>query len=204
MIAIMRARVMRSLGEVGIIEKPVPRAGPNDAILRTTAALICTSDIHTVAGAIGQRKNLTLRREAVGVFHVNKAIASLAPIPNDRTDQQAAYCCHMLSTGFVAAEFGTVPLGVSVAVFGEGPIGMMATVGARLLSAGFVIGVDANRSRRRARVAPGGRRRRRRGSASRRGPKDRHEHPRQIARSPLASDRRELWCRCRCRGRTDA
>src|SRR5581483_691031 len=35
-------------------------------LVRTTAALICTSDVHTVGGAIGERTNLTLGHEAVG------------------------------------------------------------------------------------------------------------------------------------------
>src|SRR6187549_3640351 len=65
----MRTFVMRRIGEVGVMEKPIPEPGPNDAIIRTTAALICTSDTHTVAGAIGQRENITLGHEAVGVIH---------------------------------------------------------------------------------------------------------------------------------------
>ena len=65
----MNCFVMHGIGKVGLIEKPVPRAGPNDAIIRTTAALICTSDTHTVAGAIGDRHGLTLGHEAVGVIH---------------------------------------------------------------------------------------------------------------------------------------
>lgn len=202
--ATMKAFVMHRIGKVGVIEKPIPRPGPHDAIIRTTAALICTSDTHTVAGAIGPREDLTLGHEAVGVvhelgetvaatglfkvgqrvavnaitpcyacdncqrgvpsqcggmlggwkfanvkdgnmaeyFHVNNAVANLAPIPDDLTDEQAVYCCDMLSTGFVAAEFGNIPIGGSVAVFGEGPIGMMATAGARLRGAGLVIGVE--------------------------------------------------------------
>jgi threonine dehydrogenase-like Zn-dependent dehydrogenase len=64
-------------------------------------------------------------------FHVNNAVANLAPIPDGLTDEQAAYCCDMLSTGFVAAEFGNIPIGGSVAVFGVGAVGMMAIVGAR-------------------------------------------------------------------------
>lgn len=209
MATMMKAFVMHGIGEVGIIDKPIPRPGPYDAVLRTTAALICTSDTHTVAGAIGPRKDLTLGHEAVGVihelgeavaavglfkfgqrvavnaitpcyacencqrgfpsqcggmlggwkfanvkdgsmaeyFHVNNALANLAPIPDDLNDEQAAYCCDMLSTGFVAAEFGNIPLGGSVAVFGEGPVGMMATVGARLCGAGFVIGVESKPDR---------------------------------------------------------
>jgi isopropanol dehydrogenase (NADP+) len=36
-------------------------------------------------------------------FHVNAAEANLAPIPDDLSDEQACYCCDMLSTGFMPA-----------------------------------------------------------------------------------------------------
>ncbi len=65
----MKAFVMHAIGKVGMIEKPIPRPGPIDAIVRTTAAMICTSDTHTVAGAIGDRHGLTLGHEAVDVIH---------------------------------------------------------------------------------------------------------------------------------------
>jgi len=48
--------VMRGSGKVGLMEKPIPRRGSNDAIIRAAAALICTSETHTVAGAIGDRR----------------------------------------------------------------------------------------------------------------------------------------------------
>ena len=64
----MKAFVMREIGKVGILEKPIPRIGPNDALVKTTAALICSSDVHTVAGAIGPRLDRTLGHEAVGVI----------------------------------------------------------------------------------------------------------------------------------------
>lgn len=201
----MKCFVMRGIGKVAVMEKPVPRPGPFDAIVRTTAALICTSDTHTVAGAIGDRHDLTLGHEAVGVihelgaavaeagrfrigqrvavnaitpcyacdncqrgyssqcggmlggwkfanvkdgnmaefFHVNNALANLAPIPDGLTDEQAAYCCDMLSTGFIGAEFANIPIGGSVAIFAQGPVGLMATVGARLRGAGLIIGVES-------------------------------------------------------------
>lgn len=64
----MKAFVMRQIGEVGFMDKVVPEdPGPNGAIIRTTRALLCTSDTHTVAGAIGEREDLTLGHEAVGV-----------------------------------------------------------------------------------------------------------------------------------------
>ncbi len=201
----MKCFVMRGIGKVAVMDKPIPRPGPNDAVIRTTAALICTSDTHTVAGAIGDRKDLTLGHESVGVihelgeavkaaglfkvgqrvavnaitpcyacdncqrgyssqcgemlggwkfanlkdgsfaefFHVNNAVANLAPIPDGVSDEQAAYCCDMLSTGFVGAEHANIPIGGSVAVFSQGPVGLMATVGARLRGAGLVIGVES-------------------------------------------------------------
>jgi threonine dehydrogenase-like Zn-dependent dehydrogenase len=63
----MKAFVMHEIGKVGVVDKPIPNVGPNDALVRTTAALICTSDVHTVKGAIGPRENRTLGHEAVGV-----------------------------------------------------------------------------------------------------------------------------------------
>jgi threonine dehydrogenase-like Zn-dependent dehydrogenase len=197
----MKAFVMKRIGEVGVMEKPIPEPGPNDAVIRTTAALICTSDAHTVAGAIGERHDITLGHEAVGVihrlgsavrgfkegdrvavnaitpctqcenclrgytsqctqalggwkfanvkdgnmaeyFHVNAALANLAPIPGELPDEKAVYCADMLSTGFMGAEHAAIPIGGSVAIFAQGPVGLMATVGARLLGAGLVIGVE--------------------------------------------------------------
>ena len=65
----MKTFVMKRTGEVGFVSKPVPKPGPNDAVIRTTRALVCTSDVHTVKGAIGDRTDLTLGHEAVGVVH---------------------------------------------------------------------------------------------------------------------------------------
>lgn len=63
----MKAFVMKGIGSVGFQEKPRPECAPNEALVRTTKALVCTSDAHTVAGAIGERNGLTLGHEAVGV-----------------------------------------------------------------------------------------------------------------------------------------
>ncbi len=197
----MKCFVMNGIGEVGFAEKPIPQAGPNDAVIKTTHALVCTSDIHTVKGAIGDRENLTLGHEAVGIvhevgdqvqsfkkgdrvavnaitpcykcdnclrgftsqctqmlggwkfanvkdgtfaeyFHVNDAEANLAVIPESVSPEAAVYTCDMMSTGFMGAEHGHIPLGGTVAVFALGPVGLMAVVGARLQGAGLIIGID--------------------------------------------------------------
>jgi hypothetical protein len=49
----MQTFVMKRIGEVGIMEKPAPTPGPNGAVIKTTAILVCTSDTHTAGGAIG-------------------------------------------------------------------------------------------------------------------------------------------------------
>jgi threonine dehydrogenase-like Zn-dependent dehydrogenase len=76
-------------------------------------------------------------------FHVNEADANMALIPEGVSDEEAVYCCDMLSTGFLGAENGNIPMGGTVAVFAEGPVGLMATVGARLRGAGLIIGVES-------------------------------------------------------------
>src|ERR1700674_5747168 len=76
----MKAFVMKGLDRVGFVDKPIQKPGANDAIVKTTRALICTSDSHTVHGAIGQRENLTLGHEAVGIVHeVGSEVRKLKP-----------------------------------------------------------------------------------------------------------------------------
>src|SRR6185437_14690325 len=64
----MRAFVIKKVGETGLVEKPVPGPGPEEAVVRTTAALICTSDVHTVKGALPVPDGRTLGHESVGVI----------------------------------------------------------------------------------------------------------------------------------------
>ena len=76
----MRAFVMNGIGKVGFADKPIPTPGPTDAVVKTSKALICTSDVHTVNGAIGPRENLTLGHEAVGFVHqVGSAVKRFTP-----------------------------------------------------------------------------------------------------------------------------
>ena len=64
----MKGFAMLKIGEVGWIEKERAKCGPRDAIVRPTALAPCTSDVHTVwEGAIGDRHNMILGHEAVGI-----------------------------------------------------------------------------------------------------------------------------------------
>jgi threonine dehydrogenase-like Zn-dependent dehydrogenase len=73
---------------------------------------------------------------------VPDAMTNLAPIPNALTDEQVLMCPDIMSTGFSGAESGKVKIGDVVAVFAQGPIGLCATAGARLMGATTIIGVD--------------------------------------------------------------
>src|SRR3954451_1971573 len=175
MAATMRAFVINKVGETAVVEKPIPAPGPEEAIVKTTAALICTSDVHTVNGALPVENGRTLGHESVGVIHalgsavtgfevgqrvavnavtpcyrcsycqrgftsqcggplggyrytaqmdgnmaeyfvVPAAAANLTPIPDGVRDEQAAYTCDMLSTGFMGAEHARIAFGETVAV----------------------------------------------------------------------------------------
>lgn len=197
----MQAFVMEEIDEVGFLEKDEPEMGPSDAIIRPTKGLVCTSDVHTVHGAVGEREDLTLGHEVVGVIesvgetvedfepgdrvavgaitpdwgstaaqdgypsqsnqalggwkyanvkdgtfaeyvHVNDADANLAHIPESVSDEEAVYVTDMMSTGFMGAENAEIPIGGTVAIFAQGPVGLMATKGAALQGAGRIIAVE--------------------------------------------------------------
>lgn len=198
----MKAFVMKEIGKVGFMDKPIPEPGPNDAIIKSTAALVCTSDVHTVSGSLGEFIDRTLGHESIGIiyklgsavkgleigqrvvinaitpcfkcdnclrgftsqcgtalggykftfqkdgtfaeyFHVNDAESNVVPIPDSVSDEAALYTADMMSTGFMGAENANIPLGGTVAVFGQGPVGLMATAGAKLLGAGLIIAVES-------------------------------------------------------------
>ena len=202
----MRAFVIKDVGATAVVEKPIPLPGAEEAVVRTTTALICTSDIHTVRGAIPVPSGRTLGHESVGVIHtlgsavtgfnvgqrvvvgavtpcfqclpcqrgftsqcrgmlggynftvqidgnmaeyftVPFAQANLTPIPDNVSDEQAAYCTDMLSTGLVGVEHAELGVGETVAIFAQGPVGLSATIAAKLAGAGLIIAVESRPER---------------------------------------------------------
>ena len=75
---------------------------------------------------------------------VPDAQANLAPIPDGLTDEQVLMCPDIMSTGFKGAENANIKIGDTVVVLAQGPIGLCATAGARLLGATTIIAVDGN------------------------------------------------------------
>jgi alcohol dehydrogenase len=75
------------------------------------------------------------------------AQANLAKIPESLTDEQVVLLADIASTGFAGAESGRVKIGDTVVVFAQGPIGLCATAGAKLMGAARVIGVEGDPNR---------------------------------------------------------
>lgn len=95
----------------------------------------------------GWRFGNTINGAQAEYLLVPSAQANLAKIPDELTDEQVVLLADIASTGFSGAESGNVKIGDSVVVFAQGPIGLCAAIGARLMGASLVIGVDGNESR---------------------------------------------------------
>lgn len=110
----------------------------------------CLNGVHSQChGALGGwRFGNTIDGAWAEYLLVPDARANLAVIPHGLTDEQVLMLPDIASTGIAGAESGNVRIGDSVAVFAQGPIGLCATLGARLLGAGLIIGVDPVPERR--------------------------------------------------------
>jgi threonine dehydrogenase-like Zn-dependent dehydrogenase len=78
---------------------------------------------------------------------VPHAQANLAKISDAVTDEQVVLLADIASTGFAGAEAGGIRIGDAVVVLAQGPIGLCATAGAKLMGAALIIGVDGDSAR---------------------------------------------------------
>lgn len=75
-------------------------------------------------------------------YRVPYADISAAPIPDELSDEQVLFATDIMSTGLGAVERGRVGFGDTVAIFGQGPVGLCATAAARARGAGLIIAVE--------------------------------------------------------------
>lgn len=95
----------------------------------------------------GWRFGNTINGAQAEYLLVPNAQANLAKIPDELTDEQVVLLADIASTGFSGAESGNIRIGDSVVVFAQGPIGLCATAGAKLMGATLIIGVDGDDNR---------------------------------------------------------
>jgi threonine dehydrogenase-like Zn-dependent dehydrogenase len=110
----------------------------------------CLNGVHSQChGALGGwRFGNTINGAWAEYLLVPDARANLAVVPDELTDEQVLMLPDIASTGISGAESGNVRTGDSVAVFAQGPIGLCATLGAKLRGAGLIIAVDPLKERR--------------------------------------------------------
>ena len=95
----------------------------------------------------GWRFGNTINGAQAEYLLVPHAQANLAKIPDELTDEQVVLLADIASTGFSGAESGNIKIGDAVVVFAQGPIGLCATAGAKLMGASFIIGIDGDDNR---------------------------------------------------------
>src|SRR5687768_6396582 len=105
----------------------------------------CLNGTHSQCGGAlgGWRFGNTINGAWAEFLLVPDARANLATIPEMLTDEDVLLCPDIFSTGLSGAESGNIKVGDSVAVFAQGPIGLCATLGARLKGASLIIGIDS-------------------------------------------------------------
>ena len=92
----------------------------------------------------GWRFGNTINGAQAEYLLVPNAQANLAKIPVELSDEQVVLLADIASTGFSGAESAKIKFGDTVVVFAQGPIGLCATAGARLMGASFIIGVESD------------------------------------------------------------
>lgn len=92
----------------------------------------------------GWRFGNTINGAQAEYLLVPNAQANLAKIPDDLTDEQVVLLADIASTGFSGAESAKIRFGDTVVVFAQGPIGLCATAGAKLMGASFIVGVESD------------------------------------------------------------
>jgi alcohol dehydrogenase len=112
----------------------------------------CLNGTHSQCGGGigGWRFGNTINGAWAEYLLVPDARANLAPIPAGLSDEDVMLCPDIFSTGLSGAESGNIRVGDAVAVFAQGPIGLCATLGAKLKGAALIIAVDVNDQRLKA------------------------------------------------------
>lgn len=107
----------------------------------------CGHGEHAYEALGGWRFGNTINGAQAEYLLVPNAQTNLAKIPDELTDEQVVLLADIASTGFSGAESAKIKIGDAVLVFAQGPIGLCATAGAKLMGAGFIIGVESDPAR---------------------------------------------------------
>ncbi|MEM9618929.1 MAG: NAD(P)-dependent alcohol dehydrogenase [Pseudomonadota bacterium] len=125
-----------------VIAGAITPCGWSNASLSGQHAQCGRDALHGYEAIGGWRFGNTIDGAQAEYLRVPDAMANLAPVPDNLTDEQVLMCPDIMSTGFSGAESGGIKIGDTVAVFAQGPIGLCATGGAKLMGASQIIAVE--------------------------------------------------------------
>jgi threonine dehydrogenase-like Zn-dependent dehydrogenase len=105
----------------------------------------CLNGVHAQCGGPlgGWRFGNTIDGAWADYLLVPDAKANLAVVPDGLTDEQVVLVPDIFSTGLSGAESAEIKVGDAVAIFAQGPIGLCATLGAKLRGAALIVAIDS-------------------------------------------------------------
>lgn len=65
----MRANVFKGPDKIGLEDRPVPKAGPGEAVVKITLTTICGTDVHIMRGEYPVRKGQIIGHEPIGLIY---------------------------------------------------------------------------------------------------------------------------------------
>ena len=72
----MKAAIFTQPGKIILDEKPIPKVGPGDALIKVTMTTICGTDVHILKGEYPVKPGLTIGHEPVGkIIELGEAVS---------------------------------------------------------------------------------------------------------------------------------
>ena len=159
----MKAVTFQGVGDVKVEDVADPSiVDPTDVVVRITTSAVCGSDLHQYHGRGGGlvERGAVMGHEFMGIVEeLGSAVKAVRAgeaerirvpfadylcerVPPTMTDDDALFLGDILSTAYCCAENGGIRPGDVVAVFGAGPVGLLAMQSAQLFGPARVFAVD--------------------------------------------------------------
>ncbi|RMD84778.1 MAG: NAD(P)-dependent alcohol dehydrogenase [Candidatus Dadabacteria bacterium] len=136
-----------AVGVVEAVGEGVERFKPGDRVVACCLTSCgqcerCREGNMQLCSTYGSPMNLLFGAQGEA-FLVNSADHSMAKLPDGLDERGALFAADILSTGLGAVERGGVKPGDAVAIFAQGPVGLCATMAARMAGAEPIIAVES-------------------------------------------------------------
>ncbi len=149
----MKAAIFQGEGAIALGGRPDPTIKePTDAVVRVVLACVCGSDLWYYRGESDYPVGSPIGHEFLGVVeHVGESVQNIAKVPgsghSDETLASPLALSDVMGTGHHAAVSAGVKRGDTVAVVGDGAVGLCAIIAAKRFGAQRIIALSRNPAR---------------------------------------------------------